>query len=142
VPVARRAREVRSWPSWLAASFAVLLAIAPLARPPLPVDLTPAPARSGAALAVRGDAGAPASRVRPAEPIDLGVLARWSWLETKPALSPAPPAAGRPRVAGRALAAASAIRAHAGNPRGVFHLSSVGTARRPTGPPAPVSASA
>jgi hypothetical protein len=120
--------------------FAVLLAITPFARLSLPLTLLPAAASSNFASAVRDHAVAPAPRVRPAPPFDLGVLARWSQLETKPGLSPAPPVTDRPGVAGRLLAAPSAVGAQDGHPCDLFHLSSVGTARRPTGPPAPASA--
>jgi hypothetical protein len=144
VPVARRGKQARPWHSCLAAWFAVLVAIAPLARPSLPDDLAPAPASFDSVSAARDQAVAsaprPAPHVRPAQPVDLGVLVRWSWLETRPGLAPVPPAAGRARVADRRPVAPGALRAHAGDPVDAFQPSSVGTARRPTGPPAPASA--
>jgi hypothetical protein len=140
VPMARRGAEAEARRRCLALWFAVLLAITPFARLSLPVALLPAPASADFASPVRDHAVAPVPRVRPAPPFDLGVLVRWSQLETKPGLSSSPPATDRPGVAGRPLAGPSAAGAQDGTPRDLFHLSSVGTARRPTGPPAPASA--
>ena len=140
MPVTRA--EARPWRSRLAAWVAVLLTIAPFARPALPD--TPAPATLSAVLtsAAGGQTIGPMPRVRPAQPFDFGVVARWSWLESKPGLPPVPPAPGRPRATEWPLAAPGAIRAPADHPRTLFQPSSVGTARRPTGPPARASASA
>jgi hypothetical protein len=117
----------------------MVLALAPFAWPALPVDLAPARAASGSWLIAQdGDlaqAREPAPRVRPAQPLALGVLARWSGFEVKLGPTPHKPplfplnAADRPQPAPRASAALL------GDHRAVFHRSSVGTARRPTGPP-------
>jgi hypothetical protein len=127
----------------LAAWFAILLAIAPFARPLSPADLTPAPAAFLDAIAPQysvAQAKTPAPRVRPAQPWDLGVLARWSRFETTPALGPAKSPLVRLSAADEPLAPPKGLAAFEGDLRDVFHRGSVGTARRPTGPPSPESA--
>jgi hypothetical protein len=124
----------------LAAWLGIALALAPFARPALPVDLAPARAAAGSWLVALDDAMAqarePAPRLRPAPPLALGVLARWAWFETKLGPAPAQPPLARASAADQPPAVANAIAARGGDIRAVFHRSSVGTARRPTGPPA------
>ena len=83
----------------LAAWLGILLALAPFARPSLPVDLTPARAASGFWLVAHDDGMAQARetapRVQPAQPLALGMLARWSWFETKLGPAPTKPPLGR-----------------------------------------------
>ena len=123
----------------LAAWLGILLALAPFARPSLPVDLTPARAASGFWLVAHDDGMAQARetapRVQPAQPLALGVLARWSWFETKLGPAPTKPPLGRLSASDQPRPAPKSIGALTGDAREVFHRSSVGTARRPTGPP-------
>jgi hypothetical protein len=123
----------------LAAWLGIVLALAPFARPSLPVDLAPAHAPSGFWLVAHDDGMAqarePVPRVRPAQPLALGVLARWAWFETKLGPAPTKPPVARLSAADQPLAAPKAIGALTGDIREVLHRSSVGTARRPTGPP-------
>ena len=123
----------------LAAWLGILLALAPFARPSLPVDLTPARAASGFWLVAHDDGMAQARetapRVQPAQPLALGVLARWSWFETKLGPAPTKPPLGRLSASDQPRPAPKSIGALTGDTREVFHRSSVGTARRPTGPP-------
>jgi hypothetical protein len=133
---ARRAGPLRSC---LAAWIAVFLAIVPLARP-LPGVIALSPATSLAAFSARHHGAAqaelPAPRVRPAHPLDLGVLARGSWIEAKLGLSPTKSPVVRPSVAVPPLALPRVTAAPGAGPGVVFHRSAVGTARNPTGPPA------
>jgi hypothetical protein len=133
---ARTARPLRRC---LAAWLGILLALAPFARPSLPVDLTPARAASGFWLVAHDDGMAQARetapRVQPAQPLALGVLARWSWFETKLGPAPTKPPLGRLSASDQPRPAPKSIGALTGDTREVFHRSSVGTARRPTGPP-------
>jgi hypothetical protein len=128
--VSRRVNRAWRWRGCLAAWFAALLAIAPVVRPPLPVDLG---ARSAATL--RGDsANQPVARVEPAQPVGFGILSRPSPVETAfgPAAAKSP--LDRPGAADGWMVAADATDAPK-EPARVFHRSSVGTARTPTGPP-------
>jgi hypothetical protein len=139
VAVDGQARTARPWRGCLAAWLGILLALAPFARPALPVDLAPARAASGSWLIAHDDGMAqarePAPRVRPAQPLALGVLARWSWFETKLGPAPTKPPLGRLSASDQPRPAPKSIGALTGDTREVFHRSSVGTARRPTGPP-------
>ena len=132
-----QAQTARPLRSCLAAWLGIVLALAPFARPSLPVDL--ASAASGFWLVAHDDGMAqarePAPRVRPAQPLALGVLARWSWFETKLGPAPTKPPLAPLSAADQPLAAPNAIGALTGDTREVFDRSSVGTARRPTGPP-------
>jgi hypothetical protein len=123
----------------LAAWLGILLALAPFARPSLPVDLAPARAASGFWIVTHDDGMAqarePVPRVQQAQPLALGVLARWSWFETKLGPAPTKPPLGRLSAPDQPRAAPNSIGALTGDTREVFHRSSVGTARRPTGPP-------
>lgn len=134
-----QAQTARPLRCCLAAWLGIVLALAPFARPSLPVDLAPARAPSGFWLVAHDDGLAQAResvpRVRPAQPLALGVLARWSWLETKLGPAPTKPAPAPLSAADQPLAVPKAIGALTGDTREVFHRSSVGTARRPTGPP-------
>jgi hypothetical protein len=140
VPVARREAKAGRRHRCLAAWLAALLMVTPFARLSLPVVPVPGPAHSDFSLLDGNDAVPPAPRVRPAAPFDLALLVRWSELEIKPALSPMPPATGLQQAAGRRLAGGRAVGTQRGGPCELFQPSSVGTARRPTGPPAPALA--
>jgi hypothetical protein len=122
---------------WLAAWFAALLAVAPFARPSVPVELAAAPAASPEALVAHDgpQSKKPAAGVRPAQPFTLGILSRLSLLETTLGLLPLKPPLLRP-AADQPVLARGAATVLGGEPRGVFQRSSVGTARTPTGPPA------
>jgi hypothetical protein len=124
--------------SWLTVWFAALLAIAPIARPSLPVEQAAARAASVQSFDLRDQptakAAEPGSRLRSAQ-ASAGVLSRLSPVETTFGLPPL-----KPPLAGLGAADASpvtprAIAAPAGEIRAAFHRSSVGTARTPTGPP-------
>ena len=133
---AQRARPLRSC---LAAWLGILLALAPFARPSLPVDVAAARSASGFWVGAHDDGMAQAResapRVQRAYPLAHGVLARWSWFETKLGPLPSKPPLARLSAADQPLDAPKAIGALTGVTREVFHRSSVGTARRPTGPP-------
>jgi hypothetical protein len=135
VAVDGQAQTARPLRSCLAAWLGIVLALAPFARPSLPVDLAPAHAPSGFWLVAHDDGMAqarePAPRVRPAQPLALGVLA----LETKLGPAPTKPPLAPVSASDQPLAAPKAIGALTGDTREVLHRSSVGTARRPTGPP-------
>jgi hypothetical protein len=120
----------------LAAWFAALLAIAPFARPSLPVDLAAVPSAAPEALVAHDEAEGkhPAAELRPDQRFTLGILSRLSLLETTLGLPPVKPPLLRP-AADQPLAALQATTKGGGEPRGVFQRSSVGTARTPTGPP-------
>jgi hypothetical protein len=139
VAVDGQAQTARPLRRCLAAWLGILLALAPFARPALPVDLAPARAASGFWLVAPDDGMAqarePLPRVQPAQPLALGVLARWSWFETKLGPAPSKPPLARLSGSDQPIAAPKAIGALTGVTREVFHRSSVGTARRPTGPP-------
>ena len=138
VPVSRRIR-----PGWrrrgcLAAWLAAVLALAPLAQPASPAA---AAALAGASdsIASRNDAArdadVPIAGSRPAQPIGQGILSPSLLAEAAFAPPPAKPPMLRPLAA-----AAPRIAARASGPledvaRDVFHRSSVGSARTPTGPP-------
>ena len=134
-----QAQTARPLRRCLAAWLGILLALAPFARPVLPVNLAPARAAAGFWLVAHDDGMAQARehvpRVQPAQPFALGVLARWSWLETKLGPAPSKPPLARLSASDQPLAAPKAVGALTGDNREVFHRSSVGTARRPTGPP-------
>ena len=144
--MAERTGRARPLRSGFAAWFAVLLTVLPFAQPAAPIDLPPVRIAPEYALASHADAeapvGQPTPRVRPAQPWDLGVLARWWHLEAKPGLAPTRPDPVRFCVGARSQMVPKTALARAGDPRDIFHQSSVGTARRPTGPPDLASASA
>lgn len=121
---------------WLAAWFAALLALAPFARPSVPVELAAVPAAPPEALVAHDDAQGeqPATGLRPAQPLALGILSRPSLLETTLGLPPVKPPLLRP-AADQPVLASQVTTALGGEPRGVFQRSAVGTARTPTGPP-------
>jgi hypothetical protein len=139
VTVDGQAQTARPLRRCLAASLGILLALAPFARPALPADLAPTRGATGFSLVAQDDGMAqarePAPRVRPAQPLAPGVLARWSWLETKLGPAPARPPLARLSAADPPPPAPQALGAPTGEIRRVFDPSSVGTARRPTGPP-------
>jgi hypothetical protein len=127
--------------SSLVAAFAILLASAPFVGQPPAVQFAPIAMAIDASVPQQDDPGTPGSQVRPAEPSDLSVLARWSWFETKLGL-----AGAKPQVRTQSVIQAPTVpkvtHVPDGHPSGVVYLSSVGTGRRPTGPPPPHSASA
>jgi hypothetical protein len=128
--VSRRANRAWRWRSCLAAWFGVLLAIAPVVRPALPLDIG-----APGGFALRSDSGdQPTARLEPARPVGLGVLARPTPVETAfgPATAKSP--FHRPGAADGWMAP-SAADAPKEAARAVFDRSSVGTARTPTGPP-------
>jgi hypothetical protein len=136
VPLSARAHRCDKLQRWFAACFAALLAIAPFARPSLPVDLAAVPAAAPEALVAHAEAEGkhPAAELRPDQRFTLGILSRLSLLETTLGLPPVKPPLLRP-AADQPLAALQATTKGGGEPRGVFQRSSVGTARTPTGPP-------
>jgi hypothetical protein len=136
VPVGARAHRGDKLQRWLAACFGALLAVAPFARPSLPVELAAVPAPSPEAVVAHDEAQGkqPATGLRPAQPLALGILSRLPLLETKLGLPPVKPPLLRP-AADQPVLALQATTALGGDLRGVFQSSSVGTARAPTGPP-------
>jgi hypothetical protein len=80
-------------------------------------------------------ANQPAARLRPAPPPNLGVLSRLSLLETALGLAPVKSPLLRPNAAYHPLLAPQAAAGFGRDLANVFHRSSVGTARKPTGPP-------
>jgi hypothetical protein len=138
VPVNSRARRGRQLQRWLAASFATLLAIAPFTRPSWTIDSAVA-AVSVESIAAQDDdraqAKQPAAKVRPAQPSTPGILSRVSLLETALGLPPVKSPVLRSSVADELAVAPQAMTAHRGVIGQLFHRSSVGTARTPTGPP-------
>jgi hypothetical protein len=122
---------------WLAAWFAGLLAVAPLAHPSVPMELAAAPVASPEAFVAGHHAQGkrPAAGVLPAQSFAPGILSRLSLLETSLGLPPAKPPLLRP-AADKTVLARDVALVLGGEPRGLFHRSSVGTARTPTGPPA------
>jgi hypothetical protein len=121
---------------WLAAWLAALLAVAPFARPLVPVKLAALPAASPEALVTQDHAQGkkPAAGVLPAQLFTLGVLSRLARLDTTLGLPAVKPPLLRP-AAHQPSPALQATTAPGGELRGVFQRSSVGTARTPTGPP-------
>jgi hypothetical protein len=122
---------------WLAAWFAVLLAVAPFTRPSVPVELAAFPAASPEALVAQDHAQGkkPVAGVLPAQPFTPGILSRLALLDTTFGLPPVKPPLLRP-AADQPLLAIQTTTALGGETRSVFQRSSVGTARTPTGPPA------
>lgn len=134
-----RARRGHGLQRWLAASLATLLAIAPFARPSWTTDLLALATVSAASAAIDDDGLAqpsqPAAELRPAQPSALGILSRLSSLETALGLPPAKSPHPRLDLADEPLLAPPADRAFGVGIARIFHPSSVGTARTPTGPP-------
>jgi hypothetical protein len=122
----------------LAALFAALLAIGHFARPTLPVGLRAVPAASLDSIVAHDDEASgrePAAELRPSQPATLGILSRLPLLETARGLPTVKSPLLRPSAAYKpSLAPQSTVR-FAGDLTDVFHRSSVGTARTPTGPP-------
>ncbi|HZA65628.1 MAG TPA: hypothetical protein VE592_01685 [Geminicoccaceae bacterium] len=138
VSVGWRADQGRQLRCCLAALFAALLAIAPFARPTSPVDLTAVPAASVESIVAHDHEAAgrePAAQPRPAQPATLGILSRLSLLETALGQPPVKSPLLRPRAAYKPPPAPQSTVRFAGDVTDVFHRSSVGTARTPTGPP-------
>jgi hypothetical protein len=122
---------------WLAAWFAAILAVAPFARPSLPLELATIPRASPGALVAQDHAQGkkPVPGVLPAQPFTPGILSRLALLDTTFGLPPVKPPLSRP-VVDQPVVARGAATVLGGEPRGLFQRSSVGTARTPTGPPA------
>jgi hypothetical protein len=137
VPVSVRAYRGEILQRGLAAAFAILLVVAPFARPLAPVELAAHPAASPEALVAHHDAqsGQPVAGVPPAQPFTAGILSRLSLLERALGLPPVKPPLLRPAV-DQIVLAQRARTALGAEPGGVLQRSSVGTARTPTGPPA------
>jgi hypothetical protein len=133
------AHQGRRLQSFLTVWFAALLAIAPIARPSLPVEQAAARAASVQSFDLRDQPTAkaeePGSRLRPAQPSAPGVLSRLSPVETTFGLPPPKPPLAWSGAADASLVAPKSIPAFGGEVRAAFHRSSVGTARTPTGPP-------
>jgi hypothetical protein len=91
MPVAGEVERTRPWRISLAVLFAILVAIPPFLGSSSSTGLAPVAAAIYALAPQQGDLAKPTSGVRPAQAWDLGVLARWSWFETKPRLAPASP---------------------------------------------------
>ena len=139
MPAAMLAHQGRRLQSFLTVWFAALLAIAPIARPSLPVEQAAARAASVQSFDLRDQPTAkaedPGSRLRPAQPSAPGVLSRLSPVETTFGLPPLKPPLAWSGVANTSLVPPRAIAASDGEIGEAFHRSSVGTARTPTGPP-------
>jgi hypothetical protein len=116
---------------WLAAWFAGILAIASIASPSLPIELT-----ASAALAkVHAEGEKPQTGVLASQPDTTGILSRLPLLETALG-TPAPKAPLPGPAADQPLWAPVVAMVPDGEPIGLFQRSAVGTARTPTGPPA------
>jgi hypothetical protein len=135
--VGARAQRSGMLQRWLAAWFAGLLAVAPVARPSVPIELAAAPVVSPEAFVADNHAQGkkPAAGVLPPQSFTPGILSRLSLLETLLGLPPVRPPLLRP-AAGQSVLARGAALVLGGEPRRLFQRSSVGTARTPTGPPA------
>jgi hypothetical protein len=133
--VGARARRGDLLQRWLAAGFAAVLAIAPLARPYLPIELTAVPVASLEGLVAQDNAHGkqPATRVRPAQPSNLGIFPRLALIEMTLGPPPAKPSLLQSAVDQPVLARPAT--APGGELQWVFEPSSVGSARAPTGPP-------
>ena len=136
VTLARRARQLSGC---LAVWIAALLAIAPIARPSLPLETVAARASVVHAFELRDQATAKpeerGSRLRPAQPSVPGVLSRLLLVETTFGLPPVKPATAWLGAGDTSPVTPKIIGAFGGEAREVFQRSSVGTARTPTGPP-------
>jgi len=134
--LAHRARQLSGC---LAVWVAALLAITPVARPSLPLETAADRAAVAHAFDLRDQATTKpeerGSRLRPAQPSVPGVLSRLSLVETTFGLPPVKSAIAALGARNTSLVAPKVIGAFGGEPRKVFHRSSVGTARTPTGPP-------
>ena len=137
MPRGTRAHRGEVLQRWLAAWFAALLAVGPLARPSIPVELAGAPVASPESLVAHDDTlgEQPAANLRSSQPLAPGVLSRVPLLDTARGLPPLKSPLLRP-APDRPVLALQAIIALGGEPREVLQRSSVGTARTPTGPPA------
>jgi hypothetical protein len=121
---------------WFAAWLAAFLAIAPFARPSLPVELAAVSAGSQDTLVAHDDEQGeqPATGLRPAQASTLGILSRLSLLDTTLGLPPVKPPLLRP-AADLPAPGLQTTTALGTDLRRVLQRSSVGTARTPTGPP-------
>ena len=138
LPRGARAHRGDMLQRWLAAWFAALLAVGPFAHPSVPLGLAGAPVVSQEALVAQDHAPdkKPPAGMQPAQPLTSGILSRLAPPETTLGLPPLRLPLSRP-LAEPALAL-QARTALGGEPSGVFHRSSVGTARTPTGPPSQI----
>ena len=137
MPVGARAQRGVMPQRWLAAWFAAILAVAPFARPVVPVELAALAAASPETFVSQDDAQPkqPVAGLRPAQPFTPGILSRLALLDTAFGLPPVKPPLLRP-AADPPVLATQTTRALGGETRSVLQPSSVGTARTPTGPPA------
>ena len=131
-----RANQGEMLQRWLAASFAILLAAAPIARPLVPVEPAAHPGAAQEAIVAPDDAQSeqPIAGVRPAQPFTPGILSRLALLERAFGLPPAQPPPLQP-VGDQIMPAQGDRTGLGGEPRAILQRSSVGTARTPTGPP-------
>ena len=137
MPVSVRAYRVQILQRWLAASFAILLAVAPFARPLAPVELAAHAAASPEAIVAQSDAKSeqPVAGVRPTQPFTPAILSRLALLERALGLAAVKPPLLQP-VGDQIVLAQRDRTGRGGEPRSILQRSSVGTARTPTGPPA------
>lgn len=136
VPVGARAHRGGMLERWLAAWFAGILAIASVASPSLPIELTGPAALPEPLIAWDHAEGTqPETGVLSTQPDTTGILSRLLLLESALPVPPSKAPLPRP-VADPPMSAPVAAMVPGGEPRGVFQRSSVGTARTPTGPPA------
>jgi hypothetical protein len=121
---------------WLAASFAIVLAIAPFARSLAPVAPAAHPGAFPEAIVAHEDAQSeqPVAGVQPAQPVTPGILSRLALLERALGLPPVKTPLLQP-VGDQIVLAQGDRKGLGGEPRAILQRSSVGTARTPTGPP-------
>ena len=137
MPVRVRAYRGEMLRRWLAAAFAILLAVAPIAPPLAPVEPAAHPGASPEAIVAHHEAQSeqPMAGVRPAQPSTPGILSRLALLERALGLPPVKPPLLQP-VGDQIVLAQRDRTGLRGEPRAILQRSSVGTARTPTGPPA------
>jgi len=132
VPSNTLVHRARHLSRWLAVWIAALLAIAPAARPFLPLE----PAVHS--LDLRDQAAVKpeerGSHLRPAQP-SASILSRLLLVETTLGLPPVKPAPTPSSSGGLPPSAATTAAMLGGESQTSFHRDSVGTARTPTGPP-------
>lgn len=122
---------------WLATSLAALLSIAPLVRPAWIIDFPASTAASIESVDTRDGGlalpGQPAAGPPLAQLPTIGILSRLASLETAIGLPPLKSSPIRSNAPDEASVFAPATMVFGSEQ--IFHRSSVGTARTPTGPP-------